>query len=361
MHVRETQSKLGTKITWLCDSMDNDLKHALGDAPNSEFILDPDGRVLVKRSWSKPEELRQDLEKLIGPVERPTSIASLDLPAKRFDRKVATGVIKRLELPEQFRPLVVETAESGGEPFYVKLRVEAAPSLLSSEEGKLYLGFQLDPLYHVHWNNLAAPLKYEFVDSSAATLQPSTGQATKIEVESDGDPREFLVDVNLLDREKPLELKVYYFACHDEEGWCKPVSQSFRIHWQLDQDGGTVRRIGNSNRRAAADGLANDPNSGRARNRPRRPDGRPMRGGPTMESNRPIPGRIVSIDVDGESITVQLSDGSDVEYNVADARLMDANGPIQVGDLKERDRVMIGASDEKDSAGRVVVRRLMRR
>lgn len=77
MHVAEAQRTLGTKIPWLCDTMESDLKHGLGDAPNSEFILDADGQVLVKRSWSKPDELRAGLENLVGKVERPKTIASL--------------------------------------------------------------------------------------------------------------------------------------------------------------------------------------------------------------------------------------------------------------------------------------------
>ena len=46
MHVTEARAKLGSQITWLCDSIDNDLKHALGDAPNSEFIIDPNGQII---------------------------------------------------------------------------------------------------------------------------------------------------------------------------------------------------------------------------------------------------------------------------------------------------------------------------
>lgn len=60
MHVAEAKEKLGSKITWLCDSMENDLKHAIGDAPNSEFVIDAEGRIIVARIWSKPELLRAD-------------------------------------------------------------------------------------------------------------------------------------------------------------------------------------------------------------------------------------------------------------------------------------------------------------
>ena len=61
MQVKEAERRLGSKFTWLCDAMSNDLKHALGDAPNSEYVIDPDGKVVVRRLWSDPAKLRNDL------------------------------------------------------------------------------------------------------------------------------------------------------------------------------------------------------------------------------------------------------------------------------------------------------------
>ena len=58
LHVKEAQRTLGSEITWIADNMDNDLKHNLGNAPNSEFIIDPEGRIVHKRSWSKPDQVR---------------------------------------------------------------------------------------------------------------------------------------------------------------------------------------------------------------------------------------------------------------------------------------------------------------
>ena len=56
MHIAEAKRTLGSEITWLADRMDNELKHALGNRPNSEFLLDPKGKVLkgsrVERSGS---------------------------------------------------------------------------------------------------------------------------------------------------------------------------------------------------------------------------------------------------------------------------------------------------------------------
>ena len=53
------------------------------------------------------------------------------------------------------RPLAIEPDLSQVEeiPFYAKLRAEAEPEVLEKGSGKLYLGFHLDPLYEVHWNN----------------------------------------------------------------------------------------------------------------------------------------------------------------------------------------------------------------
>ena len=47
MHVDEAKRTLGSRIPWICDNMDNDLKHALCNRPNSEFIIDPDGKIVV--------------------------------------------------------------------------------------------------------------------------------------------------------------------------------------------------------------------------------------------------------------------------------------------------------------------------
>jgi hypothetical protein len=123
-------------------------------------------------------------------------------------------------------------------PCYAKLRAEADEPLLRRGKGKLYLGFHMDPIYHVHWNNLADPLTYEITVPAGATVSAPTGEAPKVEQESDSDPREFLLDVEKGNATEPLGLTVCYFACNDEEGWCKRVMQQYTIHWERDPDGG---------------------------------------------------------------------------------------------------------------------------
>ena len=72
MHVKEAEQRIAGEIPWLCDSIGNDVMHALGNAPTSEFVIDPDGKIVRKRAWGNARELRKDLEKLAGPVEKPT-------------------------------------------------------------------------------------------------------------------------------------------------------------------------------------------------------------------------------------------------------------------------------------------------
>ena len=236
MHVAEAKRTLGSRIQWICDSMDNDLKHALGDRPNSEFIVDPKGEIVVSRSWSNPSDLRQDLAKLVGEVDDPTSVGDLNMKQLPPPQKAATGVVKRIELPGQMSPLKIVPVESRS-PHYAKLRVE-------SGSGKMYLGFFLDPLYKVHWNNKAAALKFSIESPSGVSVTPDSGSAPKVGVDADADPREFLIEVSGRSSD-PLKVVVKYFACDDAETFCVPVTQEYLVSFDRDPDGGNRRSPGN--------------------------------------------------------------------------------------------------------------------
>ena len=61
--------------------------------------------------------------------------------------------------------------------------------------GWMYIGFHLDPLLRVHWNNLAPPLKFRISTPEGITVALAEASARKIEVESDADPHEFLLGI----------------------------------------------------------------------------------------------------------------------------------------------------------------------
>ena len=136
------------------------------------------------------------------------------------------------------RPIAVVPRPSP-EPFYVKLRAEADQASLEDKAGKMYLGFHLDPLYHVHWNNLAEPIQFEIEAPDGVVLSASSGQGPKVASPTDSDPREFLLDIGNASG-KTLIVTARYFACSDTEGWCKPVTQHYELVVKRDPDAGLV-------------------------------------------------------------------------------------------------------------------------
>jgi len=233
MHVEEAKQTLGSKIPWICDNMDNDLKHALGNRPNSEFIIDPHGKIVVSREWSRPEELRSDLERLVGRVTKPTTLSDLQMPTRKPPQKAATGIVKRITVSGNMSPLKI-TARKSEIPHYAKLRAEIGGD-------QIYLGFFLDPLYEVHWNNKAPALSFDIKTPSGVSVTPTTGAAEKVEVDADADPREFLITFDGRSSE-PMVVTVKYFACDDAETFCIPVEQVYEVSFERDRDGGSRRQ-----------------------------------------------------------------------------------------------------------------------
>ena len=237
MHIEEAKRTLGSEIPWLADSIENELRHAIGNAPNSEYVLDPEGKIVRMRRWSDPQTLRQDLTELVGPVENPTQVSDLNLKTAPPPKLAPTGIVPRLQRQGRFQALIAKPQLDGSkDPFYVKLRAEADQDLLNNGKGKLYLGFFLDPLYEVHWNNEVAPVRYEVFAPNGMTLTPKTHAGPELEEDADADPREFLLEVDRGDSTEPARLVFHYFAC--TEKWCKPVTQEYALTWETDRDAG---------------------------------------------------------------------------------------------------------------------------
>ncbi|MFM7149898.1 MAG: EF-hand domain-containing protein [Gemmataceae bacterium] len=238
------QKQLGASIPWLVDAMDNRLKHALGDRPNSEFLIDPTGKVAQKRAWSHPGELRKDLEKALGPVERVTRAEDIrlkmELPARSsIFRGVTTRIARKRMQPIEMMPQI----QPGGQPFYAKLRAEADAELLEEGSGKLYLGFHLDPVHDAHWNNLTPPLQITLDASPGVEIGKRSLTAEKLKHPADADPREFLIDVGAWPDDEPVRVTVSYHACVGDKA-CHTVRQSYTLYCRRDRDGGGARGAG---------------------------------------------------------------------------------------------------------------------
>jgi len=228
-------------MPWLCDNMSNELKKALGGLNNPEFLFDPQGKIVSLRDWSSPKDLRADLVRFVGAVTTPTRVEDLNLEFEKSPPVAPRGVVPRIKVPAALEPVKVTPKESGGSPYYAKLRAEGDDELLKTGEGTLYLGLHLDRLYNVHWNNLVAPIEYELSAAEGTIISPRTGKGPKVEAATDIDPREFLVSVRGGEAANPLRLIVRYYASNDEEGWCKLVTQSYGIHLERDRDARAVR------------------------------------------------------------------------------------------------------------------------
>lgn len=255
LHAAKAKESLGTSIPWIVDTMDNKLKHAMGDRNNSEFIVDPDGKIVRMRDWSNPELVRNDLKELVGPIDNPTDPRSLNLRINFAPTEVARGVVERVQRTGRMVAIKVN-AEASMNPTYIKLRAEADSNLMTDGSGKLYLGFFVDPLHHVHWNNQAGPM----------TIKVNGKQYTgpKVaNVNADADPREFVVDVTT---KQPVKVTLSFVACDDEETWCRPLTQYFVVSLEADPDAGRVSGRGRFGGRRGGFGID------------RRPGGRPNGG-----------------------------------------------------------------------------------
>ncbi len=232
-HIAEAKRRFKTDIPWICDTMNDAVKKAFGGAPNGEFVIDPAGKIIRKRFWSNPKTLREYLVELIGPVDPVTTVVQLPAAFRLDNRKIASGVVPRIELPGRMSTLVVEPDDDGDAPFFAKLRVECQRGLLGdSKSGKMYLGLYLDPLYKVHWNNLAGKIKLEIYAADGISVSETTLNGPEVTEEADVDPRQFLVDVDRGDVSDPLTIKVSYTVCDDAETFCKDIEQSYVVSFE---------------------------------------------------------------------------------------------------------------------------------
>ena len=159
----------------------------------------------------------------------------------RPDPNIPSGIVPGVRRPAGMVPLkVVPGKQKRPIPFYARLRAEVDQPFLTRGEGRLYLGFHLDPLYAVHWNNRVKPLEFRLETAEGVRVTPSRGSGPKVEQPADKDPREFLLDIAATAQSQPLHLTVRYFACDDADTFCIPVTQKYTVHLEPAPEGKIV-------------------------------------------------------------------------------------------------------------------------
>lgn len=241
LHIAEFGRRTNSKMPWLCDTMANELAAAVGGAPNGEYIIDPEGKLIVKRFWSNPETLRADLAGLVGEVQPATKVADIDVEFAVETREIASGIVEPLALPAGLAPVKMEALIEDETPFFAKLRAEASRQVIGQGQGrgKLYLGVYLDPLYKVHWNNEAGRVRIKIETNNGILLSETLLESPEVEEPADIDPRQFLLDISARHVDDPLEITLDYFACDDAGTFCIPVTQKYRVTLVRDTNGGS--------------------------------------------------------------------------------------------------------------------------
>lgn len=240
-HIREARRVLDTSLRWLSDGMDNAMRHTLGLGPNTQLLISPNGTILHAQGWSDGEVLRKELIKHVGDTVTHTQISDLVI-RKQTPALAQKGYgqtnLKSPAFDETLIPLKFSVVGESKHPLYVKPRFEAVPSVLQRGRGDMYVGFHVDPIHGVHWNNLAAPLQFELDLPEGVYMTPKRAQAPEVNVNADADPREFVVEITSAQPGARFGMTVRYFACSDEEGWCIPVTQTYEVALAADPDGG---------------------------------------------------------------------------------------------------------------------------
>lgn len=268
LQLEEAREKLGTQVTWIADTIDDSMRVALKAGPNSMWLVSPEGEIIAGSDRIAENNFREELAKLVGPVENPTSINDLNLPnlgrpGGSPNEDSDWGVAR----PRGMTILAIAPSKPE-ETYYVKLRAEADRNLLSSGTGRLFLGFYPDPIHDAKWNNLVDPMKYVLSVPEGVSATPTEAVAKQGPGDEDTQPRQFWVDVKDAEPGQEIGLALHYYGCTPD--FCVAMSHEYTI--RLEDENRGSRTFGMNPRPGARGGPGGRPGGGqggRQRGQPR--------------------------------------------------------------------------------------------
>lgn len=255
LQLADARKKLGTKVPWIADTIEDDIRIGLRSGSWSVYLISPKGEVVYASGRIDGQALRNALDKQVGSIANPTKTSDLNLPritrpAKLVNEDSKLGVAR----PEGLT-IVSIIPKKPEDTYYVKLRAEADDVLLSTGTGRLFLGFYPDPILDAHWNNLTPPMKYKLTLPDGVTASPAEASAKKGEGDSDTQPRQFWVDITSDKPFNEMEIKLDYFACTSD--MCLPLTHEYTIKMEGENRGSRTYNMnkgkaGNTNRSKSA-------------------------------------------------------------------------------------------------------------
>jgi hypothetical protein len=235
LQLKAAQAKLGTKVPWLADTMENEMREALGFGANSVYLISPEGEIVYASERINVASFRRALVEHLGEVDPVTSANDLGLPRiTRPERLVNEESEIRVKRPDGLVILNI-TPEAPEDTYYVKLRAEAYPELLETGTGSLFLGFYPDPIHGAYWNNLTEPMQFTLTVPEGVEASPTTARAQAGPGDKDKNPRQFWVSIKADQPIDEMKLTLNYFACTDS--LCLALSQSYTIHFEAADNG----------------------------------------------------------------------------------------------------------------------------
>ena len=233
--IKEVKKKLGTKVPWIADDMDDNIRIALNAGSQSVYLIGPDGEII--KGWGKlnEQDLRQLLSEKVGNPSTLTTVKDLNLTAiKRYEKRSNENTNIGIQRPEGLNILSIKPKKPE-DIYYVKLRAEADNALLETGNGKLALGFFPDPIHDAHWNNLTTPMKYVLELPEGVTATPQEASAEKGVGESDTEPRQFWVNINGAKPADKIVLTLHYFGCTPT--MCEALTHEYIISIRPEDNG----------------------------------------------------------------------------------------------------------------------------
>ena len=227
LQLEEARTKLGTKVTWIADTLDDSMRIGLGAGPNSLYLISPEGEIVASANRIEGNNFRQILDRLVGKVEQPTRPSELGLPRIGRPQSRPNETTEILVHRPEGLTIVAVTPAKPEDTYYVKLRAEADRDLLATGTGRLFLGFYPDPIHDAHWNNLVEPMKYVLTVPDGITATPSTATAQPGPGDSDTQPRQFWVDIDGAIPYDELGLTLHYYGCTPD--LCMALTHNYTI------------------------------------------------------------------------------------------------------------------------------------
>ncbi|MCF7958336.1 MAG: hypothetical protein K9M57_07810 [Phycisphaerae bacterium] len=273
LQLAEARKKLGTKVPWIADTLDDSMRIGLRSGSFSVFLISPEGKIIFASDKIDGDGLRAALTKAVCPIANPTKVSDLDLPRlKRQGQPLNEDSSLGVARPTGLSILSTVPAKPL-ETYYVKLRTEADDTLLSTGTGRLFLGFYPDPIHDAHWNNLAPPMKYSLKLPKGVSATPSEATAKKGIGDSDTLPRQFWVDIPSHTPVKDIQLTLNYYGC--TPNLCMALTHEYTIRFEFE------------NRGSSTYGLNRGPGGGKSQS---------SRGGQSQSNSRG--GRMAQMDTD---------------------------------------------------------------